>query len=164
MMHVLIRKVAEPYGWLGNMSPYPVEVDGKVFRTTEALFQAMRFDDEAIIEEIRAQKSPMAAKMVTKKHRSKMVVEPRTDRDLENMRFCLRQKLEQHPELKQQLRETSSQEIIEDCTKRQQTKNLYWGAANVNNEWVGTNWLGKLWMELRDELAVVSVERHVDVD
>ncbi|MEZ5943916.1 MAG: hypothetical protein R3C18_21170 [Planctomycetaceae bacterium] len=47
---ILIRKVKEELGWLGNMSPHPVEHDGKTYRTTEALFQAPRFNDNEIIE------------------------------------------------------------------------------------------------------------------
>ena len=66
-MDILIRKVKDLHGWLGNMSPYPIEFNGKLYRTTEALFQALRFSDEEVIEAIRAEKSPMAAKFAAKR-------------------------------------------------------------------------------------------------
>jgi predicted NAD-dependent protein-ADP-ribosyltransferase YbiA (DUF1768 family) len=76
---IAFTKVKLPYGWLGNMSPFPIEHDGKTWRTTEALFQALRFEDEEIRELIREQKSPMAAKMMAKKHRESMTIQPLSD-------------------------------------------------------------------------------------
>lgn len=52
-------KVKLPYGWLGNMSPYPIEFGGKIYKTSEALFQALRFNDEEIQEIIISEKSPI---------------------------------------------------------------------------------------------------------
>jgi predicted NAD-dependent protein-ADP-ribosyltransferase YbiA (DUF1768 family) len=31
------------YGWLGNMSQYPIDFGGVIWKTTEALFQGLRF-------------------------------------------------------------------------------------------------------------------------
>lgn len=146
---ILIRKVKEEFGWLGNMSPFPVLYEGKKYRTTEALFQALRFDDEEIIESIREQKSPMSAKMKAKKNKDRMVVVPLSGEDLDNMRLVLRIKLLQHPILRDDLLATGDQEFIEDCTKRPRGSGLFWGAALQEGEWVGENWLGRLWMELR---------------
>lgn len=152
-MPVLIRKVSEPFGWLGNMSPHPIELEDYFFLTSEALFQSLRFGDPEIIEEIAAQKSPMAAKMKAKKHKSEMIVEPMSDEDVDNMRLCLRLKLKQNPELRDQLLETGDEPIIEDCSRRPRGLGMFWGMALKNVEWVGENKLGKLWMELRSELA-----------
>ena len=151
-METLIRKVKDLHGWLGNMSPYPVQFSGKLYRTTEALFQALRFSDEEVVEAIRAEKSPMAAKFVAKRYKKQMVVEPLSAADLENMRVCLKLKLDQHPELRDRLLATGEDEIIEDCSKRKRGSGLFWGAALEDGDWEGTNMLGKLWMELRDGL------------
>jgi ribA/ribD-fused uncharacterized protein len=155
---IVIRRITDPHGWLGNMAPYPVDHEGRAFRTTEALFQSLRFADEEIIEAIRVQQSPMGAKFVAKKHRAKMVVVPLNDEDLENMRLCLRLKMEQHPELARALADTGNEHIVEDCTKRQRGSGLFWGAALVEGEWRGENWLGKLWMELRARQACVGLQ------
>ena len=151
-MHILIRKVKEPHGWLGNMSPYPVDFDGKQFRTTEALFQSLRFQNEEVIEAIRAEKSPMAAKFAAKKHKQRMVVEPLSVADVDNMRVCLKLKLEQHLELRDRLLATGEAKIVEDCSKRKRGSGLFWGAAHDDGAWVGQNVLGKLWMEIRHGL------------
>ena len=59
-------KVDLPYGWLGNMYASPISYEGKIWLTSEALFQALRFEDEEIRELIRLEKSPMGAKMKAK--------------------------------------------------------------------------------------------------
>jgi predicted NAD-dependent protein-ADP-ribosyltransferase YbiA (DUF1768 family) len=128
---IIIRKVKDEYGWLGNMSPFPVEHLGNLWRTSEALFQALRFDDAAIRAKIRDQKSPMSAKMAAKKHRAEMIVEPMSAADLENMRLCLRLKVDQHSELREMLLQTGDALIIEDCSNRQRGSGLFWGAALI---------------------------------
>jgi ribA/ribD-fused uncharacterized protein len=146
-------KVVLPYGWLGNMSPFPLNFGGKEWRTSEALFQALRFKDESIQELIRAEKSPMSAKFVMKANKEHITTEPHSKKDVMNMKMCLRLKLEQHPQLVQELIDTGDKLIIEDVTARgDKGGNLFWGAMLVDGEWVGENMLGKLWMELRKEL------------
>lgn len=142
---ICFRKVREEHGWLSNMSPHPIGV----WRTAEALFQAMRFKDQSIISEIHAQRSPMAAKLVAKKYLDKAVVVPRSPEDLDNMRHILRAKLMCNQELIKALLETGDQEIIEDVTNRPNESGLFWGKIPNGP---GENTLGKLWMELRAAL------------
>ncbi len=159
-MSVVIRKVKEEHGCWGNMAPYAVVYNDKTYRTTEALFQALRFDDESIRSFIREQTSPMTAKMIAKKYRDKMSVVPQSERDLDNMRMCLRLKVDQHPELKKALIDSGEAFIVEDCTKRQRGSGLFWGAAlQSDGSWKGENWLGKLWMELREKLLWEEIAR-----
>lgn len=147
---ISFTKVALPYGWLGNMSPHAVIYGDKQWRTTEALFQALRFNDEKIIEEIRAESSPMSAKMKAKSHKEKMIITPGSDIDINNMRIVLQTKIDQHPQLEKELIATGNATIIEDCSSRRPS---IWGAQHINGIWVGDNLLGKLWMELRDSLT-----------
>jgi ribA/ribD-fused uncharacterized protein len=147
---VRFTKVNLPYGWLGNMAPFPVAHDGKIYRTTEALFQALRFDEETIREAIRNEKSPMAAKMRAKTFRSRMVVAPQGEQDVDNMQMVLRLKLHGHPRLQALLAETGDAMIVEDCSRRPRGSGLFWGAAFLDGQWQGSNVLGKLWMALRD--------------
>jgi ribA/ribD-fused uncharacterized protein len=149
---ITFTKVALPYGWLGNMAPYPVPHAGKTWRTAEALFQALRFEDESIREAIRREKSPMAAKFVAKKHKAAMVVEPMGAADLDNMRLVLRLKLQAHPALRRQLLATEAARIVEDCSRRPRGSGLFWGAALREGRWVGANWLGRIWEEWRAAL------------
>lgn len=154
---IAFTKVDLPFGELGNMSPHRITYEGKRYKTAEALFQALRFEDEEIREELRSLASPMAVKMRTKKYREQMVVEPRSQQDLENMRLVLRLKVDQNPEVKRILLATKNDEIVEDCTKRPRGSGKFWGMALVDTEWHGDNVLGKLLMELRYEVLSSSV-------
>lgn len=158
---IAFTKSRLPYGWMGNMSPYPIFFMDKEWRTTEALFQALRFDDESIQELIRAEKSPMGAKLKAKSMADKMIVAQLSDQDIKNMELCVRLKIEQYPELKQQLIDTGEAHIYEDVTKRgDKGSNLTWGAMLVDDVWVGENSLGEIWMKVRNEL-IEENENHI---
>lgn len=157
MRMIWIKKVAEAYGWMGNMAPYPITVEGKIWRTSEALFQGMRFDDEGIKEIIRKEKSPMAAKMKAKKYSNQMVVVPMSELDVEQMKKCVRMKFDQHPELKKMLLYSVGSFIFEDIGNRKGERHKFWGVKRISeNEGDGQNMMGRILMELRDEL----LEKH----
>lgn len=160
---ITFTKVRLPWGWLGNMSPHPVEWNGKRWPTTEHLFQAMRFPATSPIREtIRSMASPMAAKMKSRKHDSEMSVVPGSEHDLSNMRLVIRLKVAQHSNLKDELMLSGDQPIIEDVTRRAgRGSAMFWGAALIEYSWQGENRLGRLWMELRDELRGVSQSPHI---
>lgn len=153
---ISFTKVAFPFGWLGNMSPHPVVHNGRPYRTTEALFHCLRFQNHPeIAERIRAERSPMGAKRVSREHFAELS-EGELARDIEFMRICLRLKVQQHPELAKQLVGTGDLPIIEDVTRRPRGKR--WGMALEGGEWVGENLLGVLWMELRQELRAKATQ------
>lgn len=154
---ITFTKVNQQWGWLGNMSPHPITIAGKHWRTAEAFFQGLRFPEDSFVRElIRSQKSPMSAKMMAKKHKALRIVEPQSDEDVNNMRFVLRLKLDQNGtelEIAQELQilqRFDNPLIVEDCSKRARGSGLFWGAALVDadtNRWCGQNILGRLWME-----------------
>lgn len=162
---ILFKKVAGRFGWMSNMSPHPVTQpkrpapdiflieEGETFRTAEAYFQALRFTDRAIIEAIKAEKSPMAAKMVAKKHLDQAAVMPRSAQDLDNMRLTVGLKLKCHPALVQELLATGDEWIIEDVSSRPNVSGLFWGGYFQDNQLIGQNWLGQIWMEHRAALT-----------
>lgn len=149
MSEISFTKVKLPYGWLGCMSPHPIMYESDLYRTGEALFQALRFEDLGIRFAIRASKSPMTAKMIAKTNAAKRIIIPRSDMDLDNMRLVLGMKLDQNRELRQLLHETGNATLIEDCSARPSASGLFWGAVRDPGGWNGDNWLGRLWMELR---------------
>ena len=150
---IWFNKVNEPYGWLGNMSPHPVMYEGQEWRTAEALFQALRFNDPQIREAIRTQTSPRGAKMKAKRndYRPMRVVEPMSDQDLANMRLCLRLKFDAHPELRRRPLATGTALIREDATGRDGPRDGFWGARRTERGVEGDNMLGRLLIELRDQ-------------
>ena len=152
---IFIRRSKDPNGWMGNMSPFSVEYAGLRYRTSEALFQCLRFDPrDTVCEEIRLEKSPVGAKKIAERNAGRRVVEPMSQADLANMKLCLMLKIRQHPELEHKLMRTRGRKIIEDCSRRRGGRGLFWGlATNDEGRWViGSNWLGNLWMNLREDI------------
>ena len=152
---ITFTKVKLPYGWLSNMSPHPVVHGGQTWRTTEHLFQALRFEEGSIVRaSIRRCSSPMSAKMEAKKFSSLLPAGYEAG-DADRMRLCLYLKVQQHPDLREQLLATGDEEIVEDVSNRARGTALRWGKARDEDDpsgWTGENLLGKLWMELRGTL------------
>jgi ribA/ribD-fused uncharacterized protein len=150
--YIAFTKVKLPYGWMGNMSPHPVAHGGLTWRTTEALFHALRLPEgHEGREKIREQKSPMAAKMVSKTLKDDYVVEPWSTGDVTNMIFCVKLKMDQYPDLMEQLLATGDLPIYEDVSSRDHGSGSFWGASNKSGAWVGENILGQILMEIREE-------------
>lgn len=156
LTEIAFTKAKLPFGWLGNMtSQYPVVYNELQYPSTEALFQALRFpEDSQLREDIRLEKNPFKGKLIAKANRDKMSVVPCSEEDFDNMRLCIRLKIEQHSELRELLVNSGDLPIYEDVTSRGRgSSNLIWGALkNEDGEWEGQNVLGNLWMELRKEL------------
>jgi putative DNA methylase len=158
---VVFRKTKEAFGGLSNMAGgFPLEVESIPIRTSEALYQALRFPQDPELQRlIIDQRSPMTAKMLTKPHRSGT----RPDWDdirVTLMRWCLRVKLAQNlASFSELLLSTEDRPIVEESTK-----DAFWGAKPVEDgTLVGQNVLGRLLMELREELRADPSElKQVD--
>ena len=153
---VVFCKTNEEFGGLSNMAPgFPLRVNGIDILTSEALYQACRFPHLPDVQRlIIAQKSPMTAKMKSKPYRS----QSREDWDLvrvRTMRWCLRVKLAWNwMKFRDLLLATSDRPIVEESRKDD-----FWGAkVHGAGVLVGANVLGRLVMELREELRGASCE------
>jgi type I restriction enzyme S subunit len=153
---VSFRKTNERFGGLSNMaSGFPLEVNGVRIRTSEALYQALRFPHLPDVQRlIIDQASPMAAKMKSKPHRANS----RPDWDsvrVALMRWCVRVKLANNlPRFGALLRESGDRPIVEDSHKDD-----FWGARRgADGGLVGRNVLGRLLMETRDLVRTSSPE------
>ncbi|CAG1014968.1 Riboflavin biosynthesis protein [Anaerolineae bacterium] len=139
------------------MAPgFLLEVNGIRIRTAEALYQACRFPRHPRIQRlIIQQRSPMTAKMESKPYRKD--TRPDWDKVRVNiMRWCLRVKLVQNWEkFSALLLTTDDRPIVEESRKDD-----FWGAyAQGNETLVGVNVLGRLLMELREELRSPNREQ-----
>lgn len=146
---ISFRKTKEAFGGLSNMAGgYPIVINDTYIRTSEALYQAMRFPDYPEIQkEIIEQKSPMTAKMISKKYRKGKTRKDWDSKRIAIMKWCLRVKLIQNLEkFGNLLLETQNKSIVEESKK-----DKFWGAEIVNGEsFEGVNALGRLLMELRE--------------
>jgi type I restriction enzyme S subunit len=147
---ISFRKVDEQYGALYNMAGgYNLKINGVLVPSSEALYQSCRYPYLPDVQKkIISQQSPMTAKMVCKPYR------PDSRQDWPHvrvavMRWILRVKLAMHwSKFGGLLMDTGDMPIVEDSRKDD-----FWGALRVGEDrLVGQNVLGRLLMELREEL------------
>jgi ribA/ribD-fused uncharacterized protein len=163
---VVFLKVKEEFGGLSNMADYRLRIPvqnsntGVTVLTTEALYQACRYPHLPDLQRtIIDQKSPMAAKMKSKPHRAH---DSRADWNqvrVKIMRWCLRVKLATHwSEFSRLLLATRDKPIVE-----QSAKDDFWGAKVVDDSILtGKNVLGRLLMELREEIKAAMEQGNTD--
>ena len=144
---IAIRKVKESWGILGNFAQTPIAINDVTFKTSELLFQLMKFKDEEPVKAVFNANNPkMTAKHWEKTHRrddwGQMIVDA--------MKFCLTKKYEQSEEFRKELERSKSKFIVEDQTSFTKKTPDTWGVKQKDNYYVGPNLLGRLLMELRD--------------
>lgn len=153
---VVFHKTRERWGELSNMaSGFRLIVCGQVLPSAEALYQACRFPDLPDVQQLIAREaSAMAAKMRSKPHRSATRDDWSRIR-VRIMRWVLRVKLAQHMKrFGSVLLATGDAAIVE-----RSSKDRYWGAVeSAAGTLEGQNVLGRLLMELREELKTRSHE------
>jgi ribA/ribD-fused uncharacterized protein len=150
---IYFKKTNEDWGGLSNMAPgYPIFLNDIIFKNSEVLYQVFRFPEYPMIQaEIIKEISPMTAKMKSKKYMS-------LSRDDWNrvrtsvMRWVLRAKLAcNFDKFSRLLLNTESKSIVEYSSKDD-----FWGAYKKDDIFVGQNVLGRLLMELREEIRIVN--------
>ncbi|EGR0098213.1 NADAR family protein [Vibrio vulnificus] len=156
------NKTTEKWGELSNMcGGFPVFVNGIPIKSVEALYQACRYPHDPEIQRlILEQNSPMIAKRVGKPYLDK------TRHDWNNvriliMKWVLRVKLAQNMErFSKVLEETKDMPIVELSRKDD-----FWGAKPLEGSiCVGVNALGRLLMELRQQLQQNGKDRFLTVN
>lgn len=141
-------KTKDKYGGLSNMcAGYPIEVNGLTFKTSEALYQALRFPNNSEVQrQILEAKSPMTAKMICRE----FIRHERADwNDVKThvMRWCLRAKLISNwDKFGELLESTGNLHIVELSYK-----DNFWGAKPVGEYLEGWNILGRSLSELRED-------------
>ncbi|KKT14530.1 MAG: hypothetical protein UW76_C0049G0002 [Parcubacteria group bacterium GW2011_GWF2_44_8b] len=128
---------------LSNFSSFQIEWKGKLWPTSEHIYQAEKFEDENLREKIRNCRSAHTALKLAQSNKDNN----RNDWHKVNlpvMKEILHAKVAQHPYVKEKLLATGDRELIEDSWRDD-----FWGWGPNKD---GENHLGKLWMEVRDEL------------
>lgn len=159
---VVFLKTDEPFGGLSNMAGgYPIRVNGVRILTSEALYQACRFPHLPDVQKlIIGQISPMTAKMRSKPYRK----DSRPDWDqvrVRIMRWSLRMKLANNwNAFSTLLLKTGERPIVEESRKDD-----FWGAKVVDDgdTLVGMNVLGRLLMELREQVKQQGRDAALDI-
>lgn len=150
------------WGILGNFAHTPLIVNGVEFVNTEQFFQMMKFKDKETLLNIYKARG-MNIKYSAKTGEKNGLRRPDWGQIIiDCMKFCLQTKYEQNEEFRNALQQTSDCIIIEDQTRRKTIKTVdTWGAVRVDDKYVGSNLLGRLLMELRDNC---KLEHHLPDD
>jgi len=128
---------------LSNFSAFTLEWKGNLWPTSEHAYQAEKFDDENIKEELRTARSVDDAYKIAQEYSSLK----RSDWDeikVSTMKKIFKAKLEQHPVIGELLLASGDRVLIKDSRL-----DAYWGWGPDKD---GENIMGKLWMEVREEL------------
>lgn len=140
-MSIKFYRVKDPYGFLGNFYPSKMFIYGRWWKWVEAPYQAAK---TVVLEErdaICCAEKPMEARNLGQKV---TMVSDWDHLKREVMKECCLAKFLQHPDLRKQLMETGTEELIEDSPI-----DSWWGCGKDGN---GRNELGKILMEIREAL------------
>lgn len=151
---------------LSNFSAFQMRwTDNRLFPTSEHLYQWLKFDwkksdwekleDEWILtQEVRRKVAfaKNAIEFAASAHEALKIAEEHHifwrpdwfDVRLTVMKSVLREKIRQHEYVRRKLLATGNRELIEDSWR-----DAFWGWGSIKE---GKNMLGKLWMEVREEL------------
>lgn len=149
---VFFHKKTDEHWILSNMSSCPLEVEGIPFKSSEHLFQTLKFATPKSITAVYQSKSPK----MTAKHWQKIDGHRREDWGqifIDVMKFCLQQKYEQCPEFREELERTKGYNIVELQDKKNDkvsSRANAWGVKSKGQNYEGANLMGRLLMEMRD--------------
>ena len=152
---VTIHKVDEDWGIFCNFASTPIEIDGVTFKSSEHLFQMMKFTDAEVIGRIndnttRSGKKCYQIKKTVKSYEKDYRRSDWPQMVIDAMKFCLTMKYEQSEAFRAKLEESKGFFIVEDQTTMPKKKPDAWGVKPDGDNFVGPNLLGRLLMELRD--------------
>jgi len=134
---------SDSYRDFSNFAPFPIDLDGTVWPTTEHYYQAQKFEDAELQERIRQAEKPVIAKNLSRKYRTRIRPDWDQVKD-EVMERAVRAKVTQHAGLRALLLATGDEDIAETAPN-----DYYWGLGADGS---GQNKLGRLLMRLRTEL------------
>lgn len=135
--------VSDEYGAFSNFALYPVKLKGKLWRTNEHYFQAMKFESISDQNEIWKAKTPLEAARKGRDRKKKLKRNWESIKD-NIMREVVLAKFEQHSDLKDLLLSTNEAKLIEHTENDD-----YWGDGGNGK---GKNMLGKILVEVRARL------------
>ncbi len=134
---------SETHREFSNFAPFPIDLDGRRWPTTEHFYQALKFTDAALQKAIRDMPNPAAAKNYADKH--KAAIRPDWDAVKDDVMLrAVRRKFELHAELRDLLLATGDEELIESAPT-----DYYWGEGR---DGTGQNRLGQIIQRVRAEL------------
>lgn len=130
------------YYLLSNFSAHEVSFEGETYKTAEHAYQVAKFRDTVMRDKIRNAPSAYLAREWAQ------VKEGRTEgfeeRKVAIMNAIMKAKAEQHADVREKLVATG-----DTILEKNHPLDAYWGTGA---DGAGENVMGKLWMEIREEM------------
>jgi ribA/ribD-fused uncharacterized protein len=140
---ILSNSRTPEWSWLSNFHPCDISYDGLVYPSVENFYQSMKFSGE-----LRRDFTSISASQSKSRADTMQVTTPNwMSYRHDVMRIGLRLKF-QHSDLRIRLLDTGTEDIY-----HLSPWDLHWG---INREMVGENVLGKMLMEIRDNLFATT--------
>jgi ribA/ribD-fused uncharacterized protein len=143
---------SETHREFSNFAPFPIDLDGKRWPTTEHYYQAQKFTEPKLQATIRRAQKPTIAKSLADKHRDKVRPDWDAIKDAV-MERAVRRKFELHAALRELLLATGDEDIVEAAPN-----DYYWG---VGLDGTGQNKLGKIIERIRAELGALPAANGI---
>jgi type I restriction enzyme S subunit len=153
---IVFKKTHESFEGLSNMAAgYPIKLENINILTSEALYQCCRYPHLSNVQKlIISERSPMIAKMVSKKYTKETRVDW-NDIRINVMRWVLRVKLLNNFNTFGKLLMTTGNKYIVEESRRDD----FWGTKlQSDGTLVGANILGRLLMELREQYVKIDAK------
>lgn len=147
------RANEEPYGRFSNLYKRSIVFEGETFETSEHAYQAGKARKPQVRAWILAAPSPALVAMAAHGLYWWDIRSGWSRIKFDRMRDVLRAKFSQHDDLRELLLSTGDARLVEAATVANPV-NLTWGEVNG----VGKNMLGKLLMEVREELRATAAQ------
>ena len=141
------------YIYFSPYTAHALEIDGVVFPTVEHAYQCQRYTDSKIIEEIRNAYSPVLAWEISSKYKHGQISQFKSEEyKLEIMKKLMRIKAEQHKDVRQALIDSGDLKIIKHIVTYPPGDGFW----DDGEDGAGLNHMGRMWMEIREELKVLG--------
>jgi N-glycosidase YbiA len=147
-MSIYFYSARDVYGCFSNFSAHGIELNGVWWPTSEHYFQAQKFAGTPHEDAIRRAKTPKQAAEMGRDRKRPLRADWEHVKD-DIMRDAVRQKFRTHKDIRQVLLDTGDEELIENAPG-----DYYWGSGADGS---GKNMLGKILMEIRQELQHAEV-------
>jgi ribA/ribD-fused uncharacterized protein len=141
---IAFYRATGPFGFLSNLYPRRVVFEGKEFACAETAYQFGKPKDRAVAEWLIAAPKPHLCAVAAHALLAFDIRKGWKDVKVDRMQAVIRAKFTQHEDLKKALLGTEDAILIEDSRT-----DTFWGTGSKK---VGQNMLGRLLMEVREEM------------
>jgi ribA/ribD-fused uncharacterized protein len=143
MDRITFNRLKDPYGEFSNFYPISIDIDSKEYKSSEHYYQSKKYEDTKWEDHVRSQEKPYEAAREGRR-KDLPLREDWEDVKVLVMRRILIAKFKRIEYMRNLLLSTGNAEIVEYSDK-----DYFWGRGK---DGAGYNMLGKLLMEMREEI------------